>query len=219
MSGISSTPYNVAVGGTDFSDLTNPSTYWAATNSIPPVPGNQTAIQPVSALSYIPETTWNDSCTNSVFGSLLGFSTNAETNCNNSQIIGEGFVTAVGGSGGKNACTNSNGQTVSTCSGGYAKPSWQTGTGVPSDGKRDLPDVSLFAAINSPSGSFYVVCEADFNPSGDSCVPTNPNTNFLGVGGTSASTPALAGIVALVNQQTQTRQGNANYVLYKLVLM
>ena len=48
-----------------------------------------------------------------------------------------------------------------------------------------------------------------------SCDPTNPNTNFLAIGGTSASTPALAGIIALVNQETQSRQGNANYVLYK----
>ena len=31
-----------------------------------------------------------------------------------------------------------------TCTGGYAKPAWQTGTGVPNDGARDIPDVSLF---------------------------------------------------------------------------
>ncbi len=48
--------------------------------------------------------------------------------------------------------------------------------------------------------------------------------NFTGVGGTSASSPAFAGIMALVNQSevTATRlkagegQGNVNYVLYKL---
>lgn len=32
VSGISSTPYNVAVGGTDFDDLQNPSNYWNSTN-------------------------------------------------------------------------------------------------------------------------------------------------------------------------------------------
>jgi hypothetical protein len=216
VSGFSSTPYNVAVGGTDFNDLTNPSIYWAPTNSAPPLPGNPSALATVSALSYIPETTWNDTCTNGVFGTILGFSTNPETNCNNSQLISAGFLTTVAGSGGKSSCTNSDGQSLSSCAGGYTKPTWQTGTGVPNDGRRDVPDVSLYAAINSPSGSFYVVCEADFNPGMVSCDPTTLNTNFLGVGGTSASTPALAGIIALVNQETQSRQGNANYVLYKL---
>jgi Bacterial Ig-like domain (group 3) len=88
---------------------------------------------------------------------------------------------------------------------------------VPVDGVRDLPDVSLFAASGSPSGSFYIVCEAD-QVGGSSCDPTNPNTQFIGVGGTSASAPAFAGVMALVNQQVPTPhgQGNANYVLYKL---
>ena len=47
------------------------------------------------------------------------------------------------------------------------------------------------------------------------------NFTFLGVGGTSASAPAFAGIMALVNQKMAAqglspRQGNANYVLYQL---
>ena len=36
------------------------------------------------------------------------------------------------------------------------------------------------------------------------------------VGGTSASSPAFAGIMALMNQKTGERQGNANYVFYKM---
>jgi hypothetical protein len=213
VNGLSSTPYNVAVGGTDFNDLTDASTYWNTTNSAPP--GNPSVLPTVSAKSYIPETTWNDSCTNAVFGTLLGYSTNAETNCNNSQLVN--FVIAVGASGGKSSCTSGDGTDVTSCSGGYAKPSWQVGTGVPSDGKRDQPDLSLFAAAGSPSGSFYVVCEADaLFPGASSCDPTNPNTNFLGVGGTSASVQVFAGIMALVNQETNSIQGNANYILYKL---
>ena len=206
VSGFASTPYNVAVGGTDFYDLTNASTYWSRTNA---------ATTHASALSYIPETTWDDTCTNPVFGALLGFSTNAETNCNNPNLINNGFVNIVGGSGGRSNCTNSDGQNASSCTGGYAKPSWQNAPGVPSDGVRDLPDVSLYAASGSPSGSFYVVCEADA-VGGSSCDPTNSSTQFLGVGGTSASSPAFAGIMALVNQKTSVRQGNANFVLYKL---
>ncbi len=203
VSGFASTPYNVAVGGTDFNDLTNASTYWSLTNN---------STTQASALSYIPETTWNDTCTNSVFGTL-GFSTNAETNCNNAQL--QGYVSTVGGSGGKSSCTNSDGQHPASCAAGYPKPSWQSGSNVPADGVRDIPDVSLFAASGSPSGSFYIICQADL-VGGSSCNPAISSTEFLGVGGTSASSPAFAGILALVNQKTNARQGNANYVFYKL---
>jgi hypothetical protein len=215
VSGFSSTPYNVAVGGTDFNDLTNPSTYWNPINSAPP--GNPNALATVSAKSYIPETTWNSTCTNGVFGNPIfySYSSDPETNCNNPQLVN--FVTTVGGSGGKSSCTVGDGQDVTSCSGGYAKPAWQTGTGVPNDGKRDVPDVSLFASVSSPSGTFYVICEADFlSPGSSSCDPTNPSTNFIGIGGTSESAPSFAAIMALVDQQTNSRQGNANYVLYKL---
>jgi subtilase family serine protease len=79
----------------------------------------------------------------------------------------------------------------------YAKPSWQTGTGVPADGKRDVPDVSLSAAghdgyLMYQSGGLYVV------------------------GGTSASSPSFAGAMALVIQHTGARQGNANTAFYSL---
>jgi len=84
---------------------------------------------------------------------------------------------------------------------------------VPNDGKRDIPDVSLFAS-NGFSGSFYIFCESD--QTNGTCNLNSPYTDFLGVGGTSVSSPAFAGIMALVNQKTGSRQGNANYVLYKL---
>ena len=212
VSGFESTPYNVSVGGTDFNDLTNPGPYWSTTNAPPP----GTTLPPsVSALQYIPETTWNNSCTNAVFGNLLGFSTNAETNCNNGQLVN--FLDTVGGSGGKSNCTTPAGQNAASCSGGYGKPTWQTGTGVPADSNRDVPDVSLFAAAGGPAGAFYLICAADLVNSGaTSCKTADPNTEFIPTGGTSASAPAFAGIVALVNQKTGQRQGNANYVLYKL---
>jgi subtilase family serine protease len=54
VNGFASTPYNVAVGGTDFAvNVTNPTPYWSATND----PTTQ-----ASALSYIPEVPWNNSC-------------------------------------------------------------------------------------------------------------------------------------------------------------
>jgi subtilase family serine protease len=60
VSGVASTPFNMAVGGTDFNDLNTWSTYWSSTN-------NSTTLS--SALSYIPEMTWNDSCARSGQGS------------------------------------------------------------------------------------------------------------------------------------------------------
>jgi hypothetical protein len=204
VSGYASTPYNVAVGGTDFNDALNPTLYWRSTNA---------ATTQESAISYIPEEAWNNTCTNGIFASL-GYTANAQTNCNNAQLVN--FVSTIGGSGGKSACTISSGQEPSTCSGGYAKPSWQTGSGVPSDRARDIPDVSLYAAgAGSPSGAGYIVCQTDAT-SGSSCDQTNPNTQFLLVGGTSAASPSFAGVMALIDQKTASHQGNANYVLYKL---
>lgn len=202
VNGIASTPYNVAVGGTDFNDYFNASTYWNSTSN---------AITQESAKGYIPETTWNDSCTNAILEDpRFPLSSNAETNCNNASGNAPILVLALGGSGGKSNCTAPTGTTVSSCAGGYAKPGWQAAPGVPADGKRDLPDVSLFAS-NGFVDSFYIMCEANLTNL-SSCSPSN----FVGVGGTSASSPAFAGLLALVNQKTGSRQGNPNYVLYSL---
>ncbi len=201
VNGISSTPYNVAVGGTDFDDLQNPSSYW---NS------NSTNYWE-SALGYIPEMTWNDTCTNAEFFSYTG-DTSAESDCNDSSsLFWPNFLIAVGGSGGASNCITSSDQSLSTCSGGYAKPDWQTGPGVPNDETRDVPDVAMFAA-DGLNASFYVACMTDIylgcaGGAGGSLIP---------IGGTSASTPIFAGIMALINQKTGSRQGNANYVFYPL---
>ncbi|MFZ3214888.1 MAG: S53 family peptidase [Candidatus Acidiferrales bacterium] len=208
VSGLASTPYDVAVGGTDFNQFSNPAEYWSSSNAS----GTE-----ASAKGYIPETTWNDSCTNAILESY--FSTDAETNCNDFADAQQGYfvIGPVGGSGGMSNCTVSNSETVSSCSGGYAKPSWQTGTGVPSDGKRDVPDISLFAG-DGFAGSFYIVCEEDYQ--GTTGQPTSCNlsangyADFAGFGGTSVSTQVFAGMVALMNQQSQARQGNLNPMLY-----
>jgi hypothetical protein len=196
VSGYASTPYNVAVGGTDFNDFNDPGTYWSTIN-------NPTTQE--SALKYIPESTWNDSCTNALWEMFSQLSTNPETNCNNPNL---NDVIIVAGSGGVSKCTTPSGSTPSSCAGGYARPAWQTGSGsFSADGKRDIPDVSLFAS-NGFVGHAYVVCDAD----AQGACPSS----FVGFGGTSVSSPAFAGIMALVNQKTGERQGNANYVLYKL---
>jgi Pro-kumamolisin, activation domain/Bacterial Ig-like domain (group 3) len=84
----------------------------------------------------------------------------------------------------------------------FAKPNWQFGLrGIPNDQARDLPDVSLTAAGHDP----YLLCFEG------SC-----ERGFLvGIAGTSAASPSFAGIMALVVQQ-YGRQGQGNYVLYRL---
>ena len=59
VNGLCSTPYSVCVGGTEFNDASNPSLYWSASNAA----GTQS-----SALSYIPETVWNESGPGQVCG-------------------------------------------------------------------------------------------------------------------------------------------------------
>ncbi len=104
----------------------------------------------------------------------------------------------------------------------YGKPKWQMGVaGMPNDNHRDLPDVSLFASPGFDS-SGYIVCAGTGVITGPSQCNLTPGVyNFAIVGGTSASAPSFAGIMALVNQYQTAhggtpRQGNANYVLYPL---
>jgi hypothetical protein len=132
-------------------------------------------------------------------------------------ISSGGTTNIVGGSGGASnsaVCTGGYSSTTGACTGtvaGYPKPSWQTGTGVPADKVRDLPDVSLFAA-DGVNYSYYPICAQD----GDCQTPTGSSLyQITGVGGTSAAAPTFAAIMALVNQQYGP-QGQANYVLYPL---
>ncbi len=104
--------------------------------------------------------------------------------------------------------SGSNGGTALWASGGgkslyLAKPSWQNIAGVPNDGKRHVPDVALAAAGHDG----YLVYSSD---------NVNSTQNLVVFGGTSASAPAFAGIMALINQKTGYRQGNANVTLYGL---
>jgi hypothetical protein len=118
---------------------------------------------------------------------------------------------------GLNINTYGHGSGIVAGSGGpstvYSKPAWQSGIGVPNNGVRDLPDVSLFASSGA-NYSFWPICAMSSD-----CTTNNSTTgavNIFGVGGTSASSPAFAGVMALVDQATGSRQGQADYVLYPL---
>jgi subtilase family serine protease len=199
VTGWGDTPYNVAVGGTDFGDtyLNENSTYWSPTNS----PTYE------SALSYVPEIPWNDSCASVLIATVEGYSTTygADGFCNSS--AGQNFLNTIGGSGGPSTCAT--GSPAGKNCKGYAKPSWQSVLGNPNDGVRDIPDVSLFAA-NGVWAHFYVFCDSAYAP----C--TGAPVNWLGGGGTSFSSPIMAGIQALVNEKNGGRQGNPNVVYYAL---
>ena len=149
MNGLCSSIYSVCVGGTQFADTAN-SSYWLS---------SMNTVTKGSAISYIPESAWNQS------GSVSGGSD----------------LWATGGG----------------ASGVYAKPAWQSGPGVPADGKRDVPDVSL---ASSTHDGFLIV----------------ENGNLYVIGGTSAASPSFAGIMAIVNQKTGSAQGNPNPTLYAL---
>jgi subtilase family serine protease len=190
VNGIASTWFNVAVGGTDFNQYDNWTTYWNSSNAA-------TTQQSVKNNTYIPEIAWNDSCTNPLWVTL-GWGANAEAVCNNSDL---GDIYPSGGSGGESAY--------------WPTPTWQTGIPNPSDNARDMPDVSLFAS-NGFVSSFYLICQSDASASG-SCDVTSPDTDLQGYGGTSVASPAFAGIMALVNQKTGSLQGNANLNLYNLL--
>ena len=206
VSGFTSTPYNVSVGGTDFLDTYNAakggppvSTYWAATNSA----------TFASALSYIPEIPWNDSCAGQLLYTLEGFTTayGAATTttgfCNTT--TGKNFRTTASGSGGPSNFSK-------------AKPAWQALVlGNPADGVRDIPDVSLFAA-NGLWNHFLVYCMTDAAEQGaPACDYTNAtDVNDLAAGGTSFASPALAGIQALINQSSGQSWGNMNTEYYQL---
>jgi len=211
VSGFASTPYNVAVGGTDFEDsyLNENSTYWSSTNS--------STFE--SAKFYVPEIPWNDSCASVLLASYLGDPTTYGSSgfCNTTTAQTDGLITTASGSGGPSGCATGTPSTTDVVSGtcaGYAKPAWQSGlVGNPNDGVRDLPDVSLFAA-NGVWGHYYVFCYSDRNRGGTPC--TDSPSGWSGAGGTSFASPILAGIQALVNQKTASRQGNPNPVYYAI---
>jgi subtilase family serine protease len=223
VSGFTSTPYNVSVGGTDFgytADSVNPATYWSSTNTS----------TYNSALSYIQEIPWNDSCAGGLFANFLNTIGLTPTPspldiCNNSLVTSTSgplnfTLNAVGGSGGPSGCATGVASTRSVVSGscaGYAKPAFQNGIfGNPADGVRDIPDVSLFAS-NGFWDAYYVTCwsNPDTVVGGGFTCNGAPNT-WAGFGGTSVSSPIMAAIQALVNQKTGSRWGNPNTTYYSL---
>lgn len=218
ITGWGETAYNVSVGGTDFEDTYNAtkgspatpvSAYWSSTNTT----GTDS-----SAISYIPEVPWNDSCAGYL---LYNFEGDATGYGSTGLCSSAAFRSTAAAAGGPSNCATGGGgadQTLyavadGTCA-GYAKPSWQSGIfGNPADGVRDIPDVSLFAA-NGLWGHYVIVCFSDASNKGTSCAGA-PST-WSGFGGTSIAAPAMASIQALVNEKWGIRAGNPNPTYYSI---
>jgi subtilase family serine protease len=132
VNGIASTPYDTAVGGTDFNwcSLTSASEctaapYWNSTNA---------ATTQASAAGYVPEVPWNDTCASSValpflesFFSQVVTVPDTETACNaivdyatDLQQQGYGvilnFVDTAGTGGGASNCVANDSSTTESCS-------------------------------------------------------------------------------------------------------
>jgi uncharacterized protein (TIGR03437 family) len=144
-------PEVTGIGGTTFQE--GSAQYWNAANNA----------NGGSAISYIPETVWNDSTPGNP------------------------------GAGGGGASTV------------FAQPTWQTGPGVPANGARNVPDISLAASADHDGYLVY----------------TGGKLSVFG--GTSAGTPSFAGIAALLNHylvstgaQIVPGVGNMNPRLYAL---
>jgi len=207
ITGWGSSPYNVAVGGTDFGDTfagTN-GTYWKSNNSS----------TYESARSYIPEIPWNNSCASSLLAEFYGLDQTYGSNGFCNSALGQAdYLDTVGGGGGPSGCATGTPSTAGIVSGtcaGWPKPSYQSLLGNPRDGVRDIPDVSLFAA-NGLWGHDYPYCYS--GPGGVDCTETP--VNWPQAGGTSFAAPIMAGIQSLINDHANARQGNPNYVYYRL---
>jgi subtilase family serine protease len=186
--------HDTGVGGTDFADVLDGTTsqYFAPTPSV--VGG--------SALSYVPEIPWNESCGNGVAAKANGFSSAIPFCLEALKWDPNGYyVTSEAGSGGPSSMD--------------AKPAWQRQVyNAAADQSRDLPDISLFAG-SFGDATWVIVCTSYYP-----CAP-GFSTPMVFSGGTSLASPMFAGIQALVDQGLQARgmpvdQGNAAPTLYAL---
>jgi hypothetical protein len=193
VNGLGSTPYNISVGGTDFDILgsnfpTSFTTYVDVTNTL----SNHR-----SARRYIPEEPWNDSTyPNSTVSADESLSALTGSSSSDNIVAGSGGISSI-----------------------YPVPDWQAG--FASGNYRNLPDVS-FLAGNGFYGALWGLCtdldtDSNGNAITDCAAPTTGDDfNLTGVGGTSAAAPAFAGMLALIQQKTGTRLGQADYAIYNL---
>ena len=167
-----------------------------------PVPNSPNAICSSSYATCVGGTEFNDTSTPSLYWS----STNGSNLASALSYIPEG---------GWNEPLNGSNPQVAASGGGVstviATPSWQTGTGVPAARSgRYTPDVSFSASCHDG----YFGC---FAAAGSSCVSDSTGSyRFEYFCGTSASTPSMAGVAAMLDEKLGRGQGNLNPQLYQV---
>ena len=143
------------------------------------------------------------------------FGETPEQVCNTGIATSQGLLRVVGG--GATRCHHqSNGNSASSCK-EATRSVWQTGTGVPADGVRDVPDVSLFSSAGF-FGAFYVVCQQSINADGKPCnlsarirfrrlaAPRSPHPPLPASRasnqktGSRQATPTMSSIISLINR-------------------
>jgi subtilase family serine protease len=200
VNGLASSPHVLAVGGTEFDPTVMPQD-WASSNASGTL---------ASAQAHIPEMVWNSTCADPEGAQVSGFS-DPTTFCNTTTYQGNPnpYIQVATASGGLSSCTTQD--KSGNCTGGYAQPSWQQGVnGIQSFGARAVPDLALLAHS-------WLTCSY----SNSSCDPKG-GTDIAAAEGTSAAAPAMAAIIALLDQTQITdasadgRQGLVNPALYSL---
>lgn len=195
VNGLASTPYTIAVGGTDFDVLSANFATYVSTS----VPGSSPYYR--TAQQYIPEVPWNDSTT-----------TNQAYSQNVAYTDSHGLTNIVAGSGGAstlylkppfqaNVSSADNARDIPDVSllagNGFDRAAWTFCSDSVSDGISVL--VEEFTDCQTVNGQIGAV------------------TRVEGVGGTSPAAPAFAGILALVSQsQGGARLGQADSILYQI---
>ena len=175
-----------------------------------------------SAVSYIPEIPWNDSCAGSLLANYMGYSTGYGANgfCN-SNIGPSGWIRSWSRPAAEVPATAPPGRpprfgvSNGTCQ-GYAKPVVADRSRRHPQRRRARPPRRFHVRFGrQPSGDIipsFVFPTIDNG--GSPC--TGAPSNWAGFGGTSVASPVMAGIQALVNQNAGGPQGNPNYVYYAL---
>jgi subtilase family serine protease len=194
----SATPYVTGLGGSEFTGdpgacassnnqcpngVAPDTQYWKGSSS----PTDTSA----TAISYIPETAWNDNDPNTgIAAGGGGVST---------QFTRPSWQTAT------DFQATPNPSSLSLARGATG----QVALSATDTGQRGVPDISL---TSSPNHDGYLIC------SQGSCVSgfRKSDQTLNVIGGTSAASPVFAGIVTLMNQKIGMRLGNVNSNLYSL---
>jgi len=169
---------------------------------------------PASPSANSPNYICSSSYATCVGGTEFNDSSNPSIYWNSNNGIGLGSALGYIPEGAWNEPLLDSGPQVAASGGGassyIATPSWQTGTGVPSARSgRYTPDVAFSAADHDG----YFACFA----AGDgSCVSEADGTPFTVFSGTSAAAPGMAGVAALLDQQSGVAQGNLDPSLYAM---